>query len=97
MSEIARKLIHECLETQNPYLDLGRCGIKDLNDLPQLAECTHLETLILCDYWWEHDGLKYWRKDSANEGPNNAITSLPPHLKTLTKLTSLVAGGGGLN
>jgi Leucine-rich repeat (LRR) protein len=43
----ARRLIKECKETQNPYLDLGRCGITDLNDLLELFECTHLEILIL--------------------------------------------------
>jgi len=43
----ARRLIQECLETQNPYLDLGNCGITDLDDLPELWECTDLQTLII--------------------------------------------------
>ena len=47
----ARKLIKECKDTQNPYLDLGKCGITDLKELPELFECTHLETLILSNSW----------------------------------------------
>ena len=43
----AKKLIKKCQETKNFYLDLEKCGITDLNELPELFECTHLETLIL--------------------------------------------------
>jgi hypothetical protein len=72
----ARKLIKDCQETQNPYLDLGRCGITDLNDLPELFECTHLETLILSNSWknvkW--DGGQY---KSNNDGRDNILNRKP--------------------
>ncbi len=32
----ARRLIKECQESQSAYLDLGNCGITDLNDLSKL-------------------------------------------------------------
>jgi len=47
----ARTLIKECQENQNPYLDLGNCGLTDLKDIPELFECTHLEALILSNEW----------------------------------------------
>ena len=43
----ARKLIKECKDNQNPDLDLGNCGITDLNEIPELLECTHIEFLEL--------------------------------------------------
>ena len=55
----ARKLIKECRDTQNPYLDLGKCGIRNLKDLPELFECTHLETLILSKGWWDNEVGKW--------------------------------------
>jgi len=36
----AKKLIKECRKSQNPYLDLGYCGITQLKELPELFECT---------------------------------------------------------
>jgi len=41
----ASKLIKECLETKNPFLELGNCGITDLSELPELFKCTHLGNL----------------------------------------------------
>ena len=81
----ARKLIKECRETQNPYLDLGKCGITDLGELPELFECTHLETLILGTHW--RDGIK-WVK-SGNNGENNKISLIPDEISKLKKLTNL--------
>ena len=45
----ARKQIKECRETQSPFLGLNWCGISDLSQLPELSECTHLESLDLSD------------------------------------------------
>ena len=44
---VALQRIAECMEKQATKLDLSRCYITDLNDLPQLWECTHLEELNL--------------------------------------------------
>ncbi len=86
----ARKLIKECQDTQNTYLDLGCCGITDLNDLPELFECTHLETLILSNEWWEFNGQGV---RSSNIGVDNRIASIPKQISNLNRLTKLIIGG----
>ena len=83
-----RKLIKKCKKTQNPYLDLGKCEITDLNELPELFECIHLEALILSNSWREND----IRKESSNKGENNILFSIPEEISNLKKLTHLILG-----
>ena len=62
-------------ENQDTFLDLGNCGIVDLNDLPELFECIHLETLILSNIWFG-----FWDRNvtySQNLGKKNNIFSIP--------------------
>ena len=87
----ARRLIKECQETQNPYLELGNCGITDLNDLPELFECMHLETLILSNQWVDWDKLTW--NPSKNSGHNNQLEVLPIALSKLHSLKQLILGG----
>lgn len=68
----ARELIKECRKTKNPYLDLGSCGITNLNELPELFKCTHLETLILSNAWFDESF-----SISNNEGEENVLSSIP--------------------
>jgi len=82
----ARKLIKECRKTQNPYLDLGNCGITDLSELPELFECTHLETLILSNEWYDAKDDEY---KSSNSGKDNKISSIPKEISKLKQLTKL--------
>ncbi|MEK6478163.1 leucine-rich repeat domain-containing protein [Catalinimonas sp. 4WD22] len=89
----ARKLIKACQETQNPYLDLGNCGITDLDDIPELFECRHLETLILSKQWREFEDGEILIKESTNQGPENSLTHLPSSLAQLTRLKKLVCNG----
>ena len=49
----ANKLIQECLTTKNKYLDLGFCGITNLDELPELFKCTHITTLIISNEWYD--------------------------------------------
>ena len=84
----AKKLIKECHETHNPHLDLGKCGITDLNKLPELFECTHLETLILSNSWIENNMHKF----SCNKGKDNLLSSIPKKISNLKKLTQLFIG-----
>lgn len=52
MTSLAKQLIEENLKTQNPILDLGRCGLYGTeSELEQLKECTHLKTLIFSNKW----------------------------------------------
>jgi len=87
----ARALIKKCRETQNSYLDLGNCGITDLNDLPELFECTHLETLILSNGWRDVDKIRWIQSD--NTGPGNKIDSIPAEISHLKKLMTLFLSG----
>ncbi len=87
----AKKLIKECRDTQNPYLDLGKCGITDLEALPELFECEHLETLILSNFWWDLNDKK--RFESSNNGKDNKLSSIPKRISSLKKITKLIIGG----
>ncbi|MCL1936911.1 MAG: hypothetical protein FWF52_00765 [Candidatus Azobacteroides sp.] len=79
----ARKLIKECKDTQNPYLDLGNCGITDLEELPELFECTHLETLVISNEWQSYENNQ-WNK-SCNRGEKNKISSISKKIANLKK------------
>ena len=87
----ARKLIRECQETQNPYLELGNCGISDLSELSELFKCVHLETLIISNRWIDETGLG----QSINHGEKNKISSIPEEIANLTKIKKLIIGGFG--
>jgi GTPase SAR1 family protein len=47
MIELAKELIDECVQMKNKGLDLSRCVISDLEELPELLQCDWLETLDL--------------------------------------------------
>lgn len=94
MSELARELIAECQRTQSTYLDLGNCGLTDLNEIPELFECTHLETLI-CSNRWHEFGAKFYPDEnvSRNNGKNNTLSSLPHRIIDLKCLKKLICTG----
>ncbi|MCB9089660.1 MAG: leucine-rich repeat domain-containing protein [Calditrichae bacterium] len=87
----AKQLIQKCRETRDPYLDLGQCGITDLNDLPELFECSHLETLILSNRWRDYD-KRTWI-NSSNTGPKNKLDFIPQEIAQLKNLAILIIGG----
>ncbi len=89
---LALKLIKENKRTQNPYLDLGNCGLTDDNfPNKELGELGHLETLILAGGWYD------WQKDewenSQNEREENQLGQLPSSLGQLSNLKKLVVEG----
>jgi Leucine-rich repeat (LRR) protein/GTPase SAR1 family protein len=101
MSDLAKKLIEENLANKNPSLDLGNCGLTDASTcLELLADCTHLETLVLAASWKpityneviegpeedEDDDI-----DSKNEGERNSLKMIPACLPTSLK-TLILAG-----
>ena len=87
----AKKLIKDCQDTQNPYLDLGKCGITNLNELPELFECKHIETLILSNSWWDCAEKKQYI--SNNKGEYNILFTIPKEISNLEKLTKLIICG----
>jgi|GEM_PF-542014 len=94
--ELARELVKECQQSKRKDLDLGNCGIADLNDLPELFDCVHLEALNLSNRWPERkNGTVKWL-DSVNEGRPNCFNQIPEailQLKTLKKLIICNAEG----
>ena len=81
----ARDLIKKCKDTQDPHLDLGNCGITDLDQLPELFECTHLEVLILSN-------KREW-VESSDKRMNNRISSIPSKIVNLKNITKLQING----
>ena len=94
MSQLALSLIEECIRTQNPYLDLGRCGLTDALvaegttiDIA-LRQCTHLKTLIFSNQWWKGEWI-----NSQNTGEKNFFTTPPPTLSVFSQLHALRCSG----
>jgi len=89
---LAEKLIEENLKTQNPILDLGRCGLDgtEIELYRPLQHATHLHTLILSDYYWNFDAQEqlYVGASTQNQRERNKLQQIPPYLpQNLQKLT----------
>lgn len=89
---LASSLIEHSLMNSSKVLDLGNCGLRDL-DIPELFECTHLEKLILSNEWAEFENGKWKQCTSSNEGKRNCIQSLPDSIRELSELKVLICGG----
>ena len=89
----ASVLIEECLITNSKILDLGNCGLRNLEIIPELFECTHIEVLILSNEWAEYKNGKWRKLTSKNKGNRNRIQSLPESMNELSELKVLVCGG----
>lgn len=91
MFELATQLIAENIKTNNPYLDLGNCGLKGTEEelYKPLRNTTHLETLTFSSEWWEYDKRinDFMPKYSQNTENSNQLEkipdNLPPNLKRL--------------
>ena len=98
MSEVAKKLIAKNLKKKEKLLDLGKCGLTDLNAIPELFDCEHLEILILSDssydFGVDYEIQEYYR--SANAKTSNKITTFPPAMARLKKLKMIFASSIGL-
>jgi len=94
MSELALKLIAECKKTKSPKLDLGNCGLKDLNEIKkeiyEIGE--HLEELNFCNQWVEWIGTERKNVNSLNLGLENYLENVID-LAPLKQLKILRIGG----
>ena len=63
MTELAQQLIQKERETRSGYLDLGRCGLREM---PDLSDLDWLETLILSNEWWD------WEQGESIHSQNTA-------------------------
>jgi internalin A len=101
MSEKALKLIEINLDRQDPYLDLGNCGLtyadcmsgSEFNN--QLRKCVHLEVLILSNRWFNYnETTSGWiHADSRNNGERNVLKRIPDAIEFLQDLKELHCGG----
>ena len=92
MSEQAKKLIAQAKAENWKRLDIGNCGLTDLEtQVPELFELEGLEELVVSGQWWDMD-KQDWIK-SVNEGKFNKLNQLPPSIARLKQLTTLVCAG----
>jgi Leucine-rich repeat (LRR) protein len=100
MNEAAIAIVQNCLDTKDPYLDLGMLGLTD-EDFAEgtpldalLRQCTHLQALILSNYWGQRDtNGKYKEHKSCNRGNHNKFSIHPPALFELNSLITLIIAG----
>ncbi|MBL7784347.1 MAG: leucine-rich repeat domain-containing protein [Chitinophagales bacterium] len=96
MTQTAKQLIAQAKAENWKRLDLGRCGLTDLEkEVPELFTLTDLEELVLSNEWreWNEGEQKWEGKKSANEEAPNKINQLPEALGKLRKLRVFVCGG----
>ncbi|MEX2566350.1 MAG: hypothetical protein WD431_10435 [Cyclobacteriaceae bacterium] len=71
MDSLAFSLIKKNLETKDPHLDLGGCGLTGIEkELELLGHWDHLETLIISDMWHEHDAGWIFNSNDLDEVRN---------------------------
>ncbi len=100
MNKEAIAIVQKCLDTKDPYLDLGRLGLRD-EDFAEgtkldklLRQCTHLQTLVLSNSWWQwDDDGKNKNYISQNKGEYNQFTTHPPALLSISGLAILIMAG----
>ena len=93
----AKERIRENFLTKNPTLDLGNLGLTSLNDIKELFQNTHLNTLILSNEWGEYENGGWIRKTSNNKLEPNVLFGFPKEISKLKNLESLIAGGNWKN
>jgi len=90
---LAKKLIKKCLETKNTFLDLGNCGLTDLNELPELFSCTHIESLNFSNYWFDLDKDKFIYTSNGDEIESNKLDHIPKKIQECKRLQKLIVRG----
>jgi internalin A len=90
MSDLAKRVIHESLQSKSKILDLGKLGLDGsesiLNDLDQ---CDYVEVLILSNEWWNSKESR-WQK-SINYQEFNHLKQIPKYLPK--NLKTLILSG----
>jgi Leucine-rich repeat (LRR) protein len=93
MSQEAKKLIAQAKAEGWKRLDLGNCGLTDLQtQVPELFELTDLEELVLSNEWWDWD-KRIWVSSANTEQPN-LLREIPEAMAQLRQLKVLRCGGG---
>lgn len=87
MSELALQLIAENKKTRATFLDLGNCGLTEVQD--EIGELVWLEGLSFASGWW--DGR--YEHGSKNTAVKNNIARLSDGLGQLKQLKTLCLNG----
>jgi len=94
-SALALHLIQRCFETKKEYLDLGCCGLNNI-DFEKgteinsaLSKCTHLKKLYLGIKWYNNYTEKKF-VETQNKGNKNNLDFIPPVIGTLVNLEELI-------
>jgi Leucine-rich repeat (LRR) protein len=101
MSQQALKLIEECLKNSDTYLDLGNCGLTEIDFTKgrllntTLRKCIHLETLILSNQWfiWDKQNTSWIYKTTNNQGDRNKFKACPSTISALKNLSTFIFMG----
>ncbi|MEZ4955958.1 MAG: COR domain-containing protein [Saprospiraceae bacterium] len=100
MSDLAKKLIEKEKKERTGKLDLGHCGLTDLEkEVPELFELVWLEELVLGNYWYVWlEEKKYWESNkSLIEGKQNQIRDIPRGIANFPRLEKLVLSGNKIS
>ena len=89
MSKLAKKLIAENKRTKAKFLDLGKCGLKEIP--AEIAEMIWLEGLSLAPRTRNHKGSAWQVDESPNDGAENTFDNLGP-LEPMSGLRNLWLG-----
>jgi GTPase SAR1 family protein len=97
MSEMALKRINKCFSAKNLYLDLGRCGLKDIDFITgspidkALRSCIHIKRLTLSN---AVEGRKpTMLAINENNSISNQLTAIPPAITELINLSEFLCAG----
>jgi GTPase SAR1 family protein len=88
-----KHMISNSVNSLDRELDLGKCNLMSLYEIPELFDCLHLETLILSNEWAEYENGKWKRIKSRNSGGNNNLGFIPNEIKKLKNLKKIILGG----
>ncbi len=87
--KLAKNLIAQAKSSNATTLDLGNCGLTDLDEqTPELFELTQLEELIFSDEYYDYEQEKWI--NSSNQGEKNQLEQIPKGLLKLKNLKKLV-------
>jgi Leucine-rich repeat (LRR) protein len=86
MNELALQLIEENLRTQDPFLDLGNCGLTSLPNA--LFALTHLEALNLGAGYYDYEKQE-WIETKNRKGWNELTSNKLEQLSQIPKLKAL--------
>ncbi|ESU19040.1 hypothetical protein FCR2A7T_24540 [Flavobacterium cauense R2A-7] len=88
-----KKKINDSIKFGDEYLDIGKCNLTSLYEVPELFQCNHIKTLIISNEWGEFRNGKWHKAGSENRGGKNNFGIIPAEIIKLKNLNTFIAGG----